>query len=255
MERIIPMQGVLNFRDMGGYKTNSGKEVRRGLIYRSAGLAKMTEQDQQKMQRLGIKTIFDYRDDHEADNQPTPVLEGVQNIRIPAKGAAVFKIPSAKSTDDINSEFFKGIDKNVFKQFYAHMPFANESFQKLFDVVKDEQNLGLLHHCAAGKDRTGVGGALILMALDVPKESIIEDYLMTNELLTPMIKRFEAMLASKLGEGEMQGFYDIMGANEEYLQAMFDEIDTRYEKLEDFYRIELNVTEPELQLLRSKYTV
>jgi len=83
----------------------------------------------------------------------------------------------------------------------------------------------------------------------------MEDYLLTNELLSPMVKQFEAMLSGKLAAGEMQGFYDIMGANEAYLQAMFNEIDTRYEQLTDFYHVELNVTEQELQLLRSKYTV
>ena len=255
MERVIPMQGILNFRDMGGYETNTGKKVRHRLFYRSAGLAKMTEQDQQMLKELGIKTIFDYRDDNEADNHPTPQLAGVQNIRIPAKGAAVFKMPSAKSPQEMTGAFFKQVDKNVFKQFYANMPFENESFRALFNVVKDENNLGLLHHCAAGKDRTGVGGALILLALDVPKEMIIEDYLMTNELLTPMVKQFEAMLATKLQESEMQGFYDIMGANEEYLLAMFNEIDTRYDSLSDFYRVELNLAEEELQQLRLKYTV
>lgn len=255
MERIIPMQGVLNFRDIGGYQTNGGKEVRRGLFYRSAGLANMTDPDKQMLQTLGIKTIFDYRDDHEAEGQPTPVLAGIQNIRMPAKGSAMFKIPSAKSLDDINGAFFKQIDQSVFQQFYANMPFGSESFQKLFAVVKDEHNLGLLHHCAAGKDRTGVGTALMLMALDVPRETIIEDYLLTNELLTPMVKKFEAMLSAKLEADEMQGFYDIIGAKESYLQAVFSEIDTRYEQLEDFYRVELHVTEPELQILRSKYTV
>lgn len=83
----------------------------------------------------------------------------------------------------------------------------------------------------------------------------MEDYLLTNELLSPMVKQFEAMLSEKLAAGEMQGFYDIMGANEAYLQAMFNEIDTRYEQLTDFYHVELNVSEQELQLLRSKYTV
>lgn len=255
MERIIPMQGVLNFRDMGGYKTNSGKEVRRGLFYRSASLANMTDSDKQMLQTLGIKTIFDYRDEQEAEVQPTPVLSGIQNIRMPARGSEMFKMPSAKSLDDINGAFFKQIDQRVFEQFYASMPFGSESFQKLFALLKDEPNLGLLQHCAAGKDRTGVGSALLLMALDVPRETITEDYLLTNELLTPMLQKFEQMLSEKLNADEMQGFYNIIDAKESYLQAVFNEIDTRYEQLEDFYHVELHVTEPELQLLRSKYTV
>lgn len=253
--RIVQMQGVLNFRDMGGYITNSGKQVKRNLFYRSAALSKMTAEDKVTMQKLGIKTIFDYRDDNEAKNHPTPLLTGITNIRVPAKGSATFKMPSAKSKEEITGEFFRHIDIEVFKRFYAHMPFQNKAFQQLFAILKQDSNLGLLHHCAAGKDRTGVGGALILLALDVPKETIIEDYLLTNELLTPMIKRYEEMLIGHLTEDEMKSFYDIMGANELYLQAMFNEIDTRYEKLTDFYSEELHLVDTELKELRQKYTV
>ena len=64
--RIISLDGVLNFRDMGGYPTNDGRKVREGLFFRSASLTKMTEQDRRKVRELGIRTIFDYRDEHEA---------------------------------------------------------------------------------------------------------------------------------------------------------------------------------------------
>ena len=251
--RIIPLQGVLNFRDMGGYTTHCGKLVKRNLFFRSANLAKMTPQDQQKLNKLGIKTIFDYRDDHEAENQPTPPIDGVQNIRVPAKGAAPFKMPGATKSQKVNFDFYKQIDTDMFAQFYAQMPFNNPSFQQLMQLVKDENNLGLLHHCAVGKDRTGVGGALILLALNVPRETIMQDYLLTNNLLTPMIIQIEQKLKVAYPDADLTMFHEIMSANEKFLNAVFHEIDTRYESDADFLHDQFAISKQLRGELQAKY--
>ena len=252
-DRIISLQGVLNFRDMGGYTTHCGKLVKRNLFFRSANLAKMTPQDQQKLNKLGIKTIFDYRDDHEAENQPTPQIDGVQNIRVPAKGAAPFKMPGATKSQKVNFDFYKQIDTDMFAQFYAQMPFNNPSFQRLMRLVKDENNLGLLHHCAVGKDRTGVGGALILLALNVPRETIMQDYLLTNNLLTPMITQMEQRLKVAYPDADLTMFYEIMSANEKFLNAVFNEIDTRYESDADFLHDQFGISKQLRGELQAKY--
>ena len=249
----ISMEGVLNFRDMGGYRTHSGKSVKRNLFFRSANLAKMTPQDQQRLKRLGIKTIFDYRDDHEADASPTPEMEGIQNIRVPAKGAAPFKMPSAAKVDAMDVEFYSRIDTDMFARFYAQMPFNNPSFQRLMQLVKDESNLGLLHHCAVGKDRTGVGGALILMTLGVPRETILQDYLLTNGLLTPMVAQMEKRIKTVYPDADLTVFHKVMSADEKYLNAVFDEIDTRYESEGDFLQDQFGISNEMRANLQVKY--
>lgn len=241
-ERIIALEGVLNFRDMGGYTTHDGRKVREGLFFRSASLTKMTDEDRQKVQSLGIRTIFDYRDEHEAKNNPDPVITGVQNIRIPAKGAAVFKLPSISEKEQSNLDFYKQVDADMFTQFYAQMPFNNQSFQVLMELIQEKSNLGLLHHCAAGKDRTGVGGALILLALDVPKETIMQDYLMTNKLLTPMVEKLARSIGNRYSDTELTHFYDIMSAKEQYLNAVFREIERRYESTDQFLEYEFGIS-------------
>ncbi|MGM9951736.1 MAG: tyrosine-protein phosphatase [Lysinibacillus sp.] len=244
------LEGVLNFRDMGGYRTHSGKSVKRNLFFRSANLAKMTPQDQRKLKKLGIKTIFDYRDDHEAEANPTPEMEGIHNIRVPAKGAAPFKMPSAMQVD---AEFYSRIDTDMFARFYAQMPFNNPSFQRLMQLVKDESNLGLLHHCAVGKDRTGVGGALILMTLGVPRETILQDYLLTNGLLTPMVAQMEKRIRTVYPDADLTVFHKLMAADEQYLNAVFDEIDTRYESEEDFLQDQFGISSEIRADLQVKY--
>lgn len=233
MNNTIIFDTVPNFRDMGGYKTNSGKQVKRGLFYRSAALGKMTAQDQQRFQQLGIKTIFDYRDDYEAAKNPDPIFEGIENIRIPAK-QNILAMPSTDNTQHSAQQFYQQMTPTKFADMYADMAFDNPSFQKLMAVATTPAQLGLLHHCAIGKDRTGIGGAMILMALDVPKETIFEDYLKTNSLLQATIDQMAANVLSDASHEELQQFYALMAAKEEYLQAVFDGIDTRYETTASF---------------------
>lgn len=249
----IVLEGVHNFRDMGGYKTHSGKIVKRHLFFRSANLAKMTPQDQEKLKRLGIKTIFDYRDDNEAEANPTPVIEGVQNIRVPAKGAAPFKMPGTMKMESHNFNFYNQIDADLFTKFYAQMPFNNPSFQRLMQLLKNEANLGLLHHCAVGKDRTGVGGALILLTLGVPRETIMQDYLLTNGLLAPVVAQMEKRLTAVYPDMDLTVFHEIMSADEKYLHAVFEEIDRRYETETDFLQDQFGISAEIRNALQAKY--
>lgn len=251
--RIISLDGVVNFRDMGGYPTNDGRKVREGLFFRSASLTKMTEQDRRKLRDLGIRTIFDYRDEHEATINPDPSIEGIQNIRVAAKGSAPFQMPTVSKKELSNLDFYKRVDADMFAQFYAQMPFGNPSFQALMELVQEKSNLGLVHHCAAGKDRTGVGGALILMALDVPKEIILQDYLVTNKLLAPMVENLASKVRQTYDKLELTHFYDIMAAKEQYLTAVFRAIEQRYESTEQFFENEFNISKDTRQQLQSEY--
>lgn len=227
----IQFDGVPNFRDMGGYATNDGRQVKRGLFYRSAALGKMTPADKEKFSALGIKTIFDYRDDEEASKNPDPAFEDVTNIRIPAKLNTLAKMPTNEKTP---TSFYKRVTPAMFTELYTQMAFDNPSFQQLMKVAQNPAQLGLLHHCAIGKDRTGIGGAMILLALDVPRETIFEDYLKTNALLQATVEQMATKVRETSDEMEMAQFYALMQAREDYLQAVFDGIDTRYSNVDDF---------------------
>lgn len=244
----IQFEAVPNFRDMGGYKTTDGRRVKRGLFYRSAALGKMTLADKEKFRALGIKTIFDYRDDEEAIKNPDPIFEDVTNIRVPAKLSALTQMPT---NDKTPKSFYKEVTPEMFKSLYTQMAFDNPSFQQLMKVAQNKAQLGLLHHCAIGKDRTGVGGAMILLALDVPRETIFEDYLKTNALLQATVEQIATKVRPTSNEMEMQQFYALMQAREDYLQAVFDGIDTRYSSVDDFLAEQFALTKEKRQQMQS----
>lgn len=235
---IIPFEAVYNFRDMGGYKSRDGRAVKNGLIYRSAALGKMTKSDKERFETLGVKTIFDYRDNHEAQNNPNPIFSYAKYIQIPAKGNHAFEMPTNAGGQD----FYKVVSPEMFREFYAQMPFNNASFKELLATIQQPENLGLVHHCAVGKDRTGIGSALILLALDVPEETIMEDYLDTNVHLRPLVERMALTIQPDYSDQELQQFYALMSAREDYLQAAFDAMDTRYGSKEAFLEQEFGLT-------------
>lgn len=245
--QVIPFEAVYNFRDMGGYKTRDGRIVKKGLFYRSAALGKMTSADKERFEMLGIKTIFDYRDNKEAQHNPNPVFSHARYIQIPAKGNHAFEMP----TNAGGKDFYKVVSPEMFRNFYAQMPFNNSSFKELMKTIQNPDNLGLVHHCAVGKDRTGIGGALILLALDVPEETIMEDYLDTNIHLQPMVEKMAQAIQHQYNEQELQQFYALMSAREDYLQAALDAMDDLYGSKTAFMEQEFGLTAEKRKQLQS----
>ena len=239
--RIIPFEGVYNFRDMGGYKTVDGRIVKHGLFFRSAELSRITEQDLELFKSLGIKYIFDYRDEHEAMRKPDPIIENVVLERVPVNQDKQ-EAPVHSIEELVKSGYFKQDKRELLLEFYPKMAFSNPSYHRLMTIIQNQNHLGLVHHCAAGKDRTGIGAALIFLALGVPKDTIMEDYLITNETLKSINEKIMNRIAPFVTMEELKRFEGIMVAKEEYLEAVFHKIDDTYGNTDIFLQEEYDFT-------------
>ncbi|MFC0215427.1 tyrosine-protein phosphatase [Paenibacillus chartarius] len=236
--RILPFEGVLNFRDMGGYETTDGRKVKYGLFFRSAELTGMTANDLELFQSLGIKTIFDYRSDGEAEQKPDPVIEGVKNIRIPAMKQDV----PADMRELMRQGHFKGMTPDMLAAMYVEMAVNNPSYRSLMTTIMNLDHLGVLHHCAGGRDRTGVGGAIILLALGVPEETIIEDYLISNTTLIPMNEKIKQQLSEFMSPEEADRIVANMELRREFMEAVFTTIHKHYGSVSAFLEQEFGMT-------------
>lgn len=248
--RLVPMEGVENFRDMGGYLTKDGKQVKYGHLYRSSALYYLTEKDKELFRDLGIQVIFDYRDEPEVVKEPDPVLENVQNIRVPAN----LTNEEIGNEDIMSDEYKKNLKKEGLADFYKEIAFNNPSYKRLFEVALDDEVESLVHHCAAGKDRTGVGAAMLLMALGVPRESIMEDYLLSTEFLPEYIERNTAPVRAHYSSEQFENFRNYFIVKADYLQTFFDSIDAVY-KGDDwlFLEKEYQINQFYREKLRKKY--
>ncbi|ACT04620.1 tyrosine-protein phosphatase [Paenibacillus sp. JDR-2] len=249
-ERIVPMERVLNFRDMGGYKTNDGREVKPGLIFRSADLSAMTEKDIALLRELNITAIFDYRDDHESEKQPDPAIPSVKNIRVPAINNP------AMTSADFEKDMVKLMDQMSLEQMtkmYGVMPLNNPSFKALIQLFEEQEGAAFLHHCMGGRDRTGVGAALILTTLGVDRGTIIADYLISNETLAPMNDQLRERMKPHLPEEKIEELMEKMRLREEFLVAVFNAIEESYGTFEAYLEQEFGINAERRAKLQSHY--
>jgi protein-tyrosine phosphatase len=184
-QRLVPVEGAMNFRDVGGYPTADGRRVRWGMLYRSDSLHLLTDEDLVVVANLGLRTVIDLRAGDEVDLEPSRLPEGggIQRRHLPmfdpagvGEGEAII--------DRIVGGGFAEYGPEMVTEFYLDMlrRFA-PVFGEIVTHAADAERLPLLFHCAAGKDRTGVAAALTLSMLGVPDEHVVADYVLTEERL------------------------------------------------------------------------
>lgn len=237
----IDLKGTTNTRDIGGYLTGDLRTVRTGQIIRSEKLSRLTPEDFRKLEEMGVKTVIDLRTEQEAEHAPT-VWQGEHPPRI-------FHFPVGDAENDWFVSGSRLMKKSRFTeaQSLEHMVdgyrmIAKEgppSYRQLMALVLDQSNWPILIHCSAGKDRTGVATALILEAVGVDRETIMQDYLLTNEIgrseeKAELLAR-ESRKHARNGRGPSAGaWYPIVGVRPEMLTAFYASVDERYGSMEAF---------------------
>ena len=246
--RKLSMDGSYNTRELGGYKTTDGKSVKWGVLFRSDKLSDISLEDQKYLKNLGIQRIVDFRSKTEKTEDPDKIPDGMTYIEMPIEvdGAMRTKIEA----------ILKGeINRNV-KDFLIE---ANEEFIKnyshiyskfLKDLAKEQKPT--MFHCTAGKDRAGFAAAITLIAIGVSKEDAINDYMKTNEYtaerIDEMISKIELMSLYQT-DGEL--LRPLLGVEREYLEAAFKTAENEYGSIENYIRSGLNISEKEIQQLKS----
>ena len=178
--RVIPLEGCSNLRDLGGYRTADGRQVRMGRVFRSASLANLTDADLVRFATLGIRTVCDLRGVRESERAPSrlPGADAPDVVPLPIEPRV-----GASLRDLLRREEATGEDTYALLQ-AAYAAYASEHlprYRALFALLVEGRG-PLLFHCSAGKDRTGFGAALLLTTLGVPRETVVADYLATNRI-------------------------------------------------------------------------
>ena len=171
-ERHYSFEGCFNFRDIGGYLNQDGKKVKRGLYFRAGRQDRMTNKDLAQLSDLNISTQIDLRKQEEVLDQGRGPLEDMG-----AKYINISVIPEGGS-EKLNK--LVGDTSISGKRYLGYLEFGPTSWLRLFGILADEENLPVLLHCTAGKDRTGVSTAFLLSVLGVSRDIIEADYLLTN---------------------------------------------------------------------------
>ena len=134
---------------------------------------------------------------------------------------------------------------------FVSLPSAKTASHEFFTSLADQNKLPALFHCTTGKDRTGWAAAALLTLLDVPRETVMKDYLRSNDYILPLYKKgIDAFVA---GGGERPIIQAILGVKVEYLEAAFDEMQTKYGTIENYFFEALGIDAFTQKALRDLY--
>ncbi|WP_210605022.1 tyrosine-protein phosphatase [Brevibacterium oceani] len=188
LERL-DIEGTFNFRDLGGAPTRAGDQaVRHGLVFRADGLAQLTDRARADLEELGIRTVIDLRDIGERSKLPDAV-DGLDVRRIelpifddhffPARPLSVDEMKAAAAASGIDLS-----DRSLARIYDLMITHFGHRLALAVDAIAEHCDGGVVFHCSAGKDRTGVLGAFVLDLLGVGRSEIVDEYAITSTHLS-----------------------------------------------------------------------
>jgi protein-tyrosine phosphatase len=172
VSRRVPFAGALNFRDIGGYPADGGGQTRWGVVYRSDSLHFLTPDDLPVFDALDIRAIYDLRRSTELARYPGPR----EHVHV-----------ELRHRDPLDPGESAGLatrldgERWLLADYRGMLADAATSFGELFSRLADPGRLPAVIHCLGGKDRTGLAIALLLTALGVPRQAVLDDYQLTND--------------------------------------------------------------------------
>lgn len=255
----LGIASIPNLRDMGGYKTADGNTVVKGLLYRSNQLYNISPDDMLLFTNLNLKSDFDMRTIKERETKPDELPNGVTNVWLnvladDSTSATANIMELLQDPKQANPQLGNGQVEEMFKEAYRqfiYLPSAKIAFSELFLSLGNEDKLPALFHCTTGKDRTGWAAAAFLTLIGVPEKVVMEDYLRSNEYILPM---YEVYIQHFIDAGGYPSIpAAIFGVKEEYLNAAFDEMYTKYGSIENYFSEGLEIDLDQQTVLRNLY--
>jgi protein-tyrosine phosphatase len=240
--RAVTLEGGSNFRDLGGYPAAGGKTVKWGHIYRSADVSKLTDADLKTLESLHLATVCDLRGPSELSTSPDRLPMGINYVNLPAGSENVRP----------NTNYAAMNRDSMMRATYSRTDHLKAKYKPMFDqLLALDDTKALMFHCTAGKDRTGMGAAMILSALGVNRATILNDYAATDVYWKQGRERVAQMM--KQGGSDMTQMAKMLAADPVYLQSFFTTIDTKYGSMDKFLTTEMELTPEKLTMLRTKY--
>ena len=270
-ERTLPIEGMNNFRDFGGYFTADNKQIKWGVLYRSNHLFNLSDKAIQYLSHLGINSIIDYRTQNEIDKSPNCYIGEKRTYHLDATAqTAELAAQFAASPSDEDKALIEGVLNNIPKQFingegrqileqYRQFVISEKSkiaFRQMIRALLDSKNSPSIQHCRGGKDRTGYGALLILAMLGVPKETIVQDYMLTHH---NRLARNEIKMRSYRKITQDQNVLDyllsLIDTKEIFIIEVFKAMEDTSGSVINYIKNELNFTDEDFSKLREIYLI
>lgn len=269
-QQFIPVNGIINARDLGGYIMQDGRRLRDGMLLRSAHLADATDEDLQYLSSIPIAKVIDFRKDIEMNGKTDRMVPGAEYIRLEIDASG--KIVSQATEDEKrlftgNKQFdvkkfmvmaaFNPMAQRIAQQMYPNLtndPECRKQFKQFFRLILDTANGAILYHCTQGKDRTGFASALILAALGAGRDTIVADFDATNRVYEEDVRQCCQNVRLMGGkENEIATVKSFLGANTDNFIKALESIDREFGTIEAYLKGPIGLTEQDILTLRERY--
>jgi protein-tyrosine phosphatase len=253
----VALDGAVNVRDIGGYRSAYGLEVMRGRLFRGDSLSQLTAADVERLDRLGLRTVIDFRTPGEVLLSGTDRLPyGLEFASLPVSGGdlgSVYELISSGDHERQRRELGDGRAASLIVQInrgFVADPRQREAFGAGLRLLCSPGRLPLLYHCSSGKDRAGWMTAIVLTALGVPRELVLRDYLLSNDFHRAGYQKLRLDLVKTGIVQDAELLRPILEQSPTYLGAAFEEVDRRYGSFGRFLTYGLEVSQASLRELR-----
>lgn len=247
-QQNINIENSPNFRSLSGIINKEGKKIKNNSIYRSGNFSKLSESDKAEFNTLPINIIIDFRNDTEITKDPDYIpLDRKIEIKKATIGAmnngAMQKFMEVLTSNDFKPTDIDSLMINANKGFVESI----RDYQPFFDAIQQDQSV-VLFHCTAGKDRTGLASSLLLYILDVSKETIMKDFLKSNEAISKLKPiSYYGIPAERMSL--------LMGVKESYLESAWKSIINKYGSIDVMLFKEFGITNDIKQKIKNKYLI
>lgn len=235
--RTMAMDSVQNLRDLGGYLNKNRQSIRWGRLFRSGQLSTLSEWDVDRLDRLNLKCILDLRSESEQQRDP------IRYTHAPVHQLPISTGKLQEAHERIARDQIRMGDALLYMQDYYLQLITPENGQPLAEalaMMRDPANFPMLVQCSLGKDRTGFLIAMLLYILEVPEETILKDYVRSNEsirfeLLAPLVRHFSS--------DAQEAVTALLSANEDFLLLALETIRKEYGSIETYQHLVLHIDE------------
>jgi protein-tyrosine phosphatase len=240
-ERVLRLQGATNFRDLGGYPGHGGRPLRWRRLFRSDHLGGLTGDDRATLAALGLTRSFDFRGAAERDAAPYQLPDLQQHSLAIEPSVAQRMVELEAAGLPLTPARMAELMRELYRRLITE---RSDRFAEFFEHLRAAE-APIVFHCTAGKDRTGVAAALLLLALGVPREVVMQDYLLTDQVYRP-----PALAPGRLDAAVLAVLW---GVQPDFLDAALHTIDTERGGLESFLTQRLGLHAAAREQLAARY--
>jgi protein-tyrosine phosphatase len=264
----ICLERLPNTRDLGGIKTADGRSILPRRLIRSGTLFEATKGDLQILaEECGLGTVIDFRTETERKQKPDPEMPGILNIFNPILDEKTVGITFEEERKQEKKESFSGLidhaaslggkPETYISKLYEDLVLSDSAakqYGRFFDLLLEADGRAVLWHCSAGKDRVGIGTALLLSALSVDRETIVKDFVMTNTYVMEGAETAASIVREKTGDHLLADCVRVLlTVSEDYITQAFHAIDSCYDTIDTYLTKRIGLSMEKKNRLRQKF--